>query len=141
MRSILFATLMLAVSMASAGNVKLSWTPSTTCEDGTAAATFCPTTGFTVEESTSATGTFAQKEIVAATLTTKTYSNVLPGDHCYRLRQNSAGGNSVPSNVGCVTVPFSPPKAPSVTVTVEITVAVNDRGEPEISVKTAQLGP
>lgn len=114
---------LIIVSPAYAADVRLQWTPPTTCEDGSAT-TNCPTTGFEVSEAAAATGQpWGVRETVAATVTTRTYT-LPPGQRCFQLRTVAGTVKSGPSNTACADVPSLPPKAPQgLTVTIQITVA------------------
>lgn len=104
--------------VASAGNVTLNWTYNhTTCADNSAL-TNCPVTGFEIQEQVNSVWTV--KNGVAAAARTTTYTDVTPGRHCYRVRTNSNGTFSVPSNEVCIDVPASAPRAPVVTITIAV---------------------
>lgn len=112
----------LLAATAHAGNLTLSWALPTTCLDDSPLVN-CPTTGFEVNEGTSATGAFSPKETVSATTTSKVYT-FAPGVHCMSLRTLSGSQKSDESLRACATVPSLPPKAPQ-GITVVITVAVS----------------
>ena len=109
---------------AHAGNVVVSWTPPTTCADGSAL-TNCPTTGFEISKgSTPTDAAYTAIETLSATTTSKTYTNVAPGQVCFSLKTVSNGQKSAESTRACADVPSLPPKAPAgITVTVQVTVA------------------
>jgi len=92
----------------------LTWTAPTQCTDSTLVSN-CPVTGYDVQTAATATAaTWALVGSVASTLRTRTVTGLAPGPHCYRVIAKSANGNSVPSNVSCVTTvkPTSPPNPP-----------------------------
>lgn len=121
---LLAIALTLIASIARAGSVTLSYTPPTTCADGTSPLTDCPTTGFEISEATTVNGTYTVRETVGPTGTTRTYQGVSPGTRCYFVKTVSNDQKSAESTRACTTVPFLPPKAPQgITVKVEITVA------------------
>lgn len=112
-----------------AASVNVNWThDQTSCDYGNETPPAvpspedCPTTGFILSTATSETGTFTPiATLTSATARTHTLSNVRAGRRCYRMTATSSGGESKVSNVSCLTVPFLPPKAPVVTVTIAIT--------------------
>jgi hypothetical protein len=111
------------VGVAHAGNLTLSYTAPTTCEDNSAIAN-CPTTGFEVSEGASQAGTYAVKETVAANVLSRTYLNIAPGTRCYFVKTVSNTVKSAESIRVCADVPSLPPKAPQgITVKVEVTVS------------------
>lgn len=125
--AVLLAAVLLAVFLAPfsyAGNVTVAWTLPTTCADGSSL-TQCPTTGVEVLKGATLTdASYATVETLGATATTKTYSNLSPGQVCYSLKTVSNSQKSAESARSCVDVPSLPPKAPSgITVTVNVTVS------------------
>lgn len=119
MKYFLSALLFLFAGVAGAGNVTLNWTFNpTTCADG-APLVNCPATGFEIQELVGEIWTV--KNGVAATSRTTSYTNVSAGRHCYRVRTNSNGTFSAPSNEACIDVPASAPRAPVITVTITVT--------------------
>jgi hypothetical protein len=103
-------------------------------------------TGYRVEASATATGTFAT--VATTTATTYTHTLVTAGQHCYRVIATSAVGDSLPSNVACRTnvKPAGPPNPPTnLTVTAPLVYDVRpnettfafDRGR---QVGTVKLG-
>lgn len=120
-RIVALAAGVLCSSVAAAGTVKVSWTPPTTCSDGSPI-TECPATGYEISEATSDQGPLAVKETVAGTLTTASYVVGVGQTRCYSLKTVSNALKSDPSNRVCITVPFVPPKAPIVTVTITVTI-------------------
>lgn len=113
----------IAMPVALAGNVTLSWThdnsPSATCADGSPAAANCAVTGFEVQELINSVWT-AKPQGLSPTLRSYTYQNVTGGRHCYRMRAVASGTYSGPSEEVCIDVPPSAPKSPIITVTVAI---------------------
>ncbi len=122
--AVVLVLLMLSTVASAAGTVTLNWNFDTsataTCADGSPVAGNCPLTGFEIQEQIN--GIWTVKNGVAATSRTTSYANVSGGQHCYRVRANSNGTFSLPSNESCITVPASAPKAPVITVTVSVAV-------------------
>jgi hypothetical protein len=115
--------LFLLTGLANAADVRISWTPSSTCDDGSVLSN-CPTTGIEVLTGASLTGTYTTVETLPATATAKTYTGVAPGTKCYSLKTVSNSLKSTESQRACVDVPFLPPKAPAgITVTVVVSVS------------------
>lgn len=111
--------LFMVAGVANAGNVTLNWTFNPdSCADGSALSN-CPATGFEIQELVGEIWTV--KNGVASTSRTASYTNVSSGRHCYRVRTNSNGTFSEPSNEACVDVPASAPRAPVITVTITVT--------------------
>lgn len=102
-------------------NVLLTWTPSTTCDDGSAL-TNCPTTGYVVEHKLPSESTYTALSQPAATVFTYTHAAVAPGIHQYRIIAKSLQGNSAPSNVASIAAVG--PNAPTLSVKIEIVIAV-----------------
>lgn len=94
----------------------LNWVAPTQCVDNTPI-TNCPVTGYRIEQSATATGTFTTL-ISVGTVLTYSHTGVSAGQHCYRLIALSNSGNSDPSNVACRTNvrPPSPPQPPVLTI-------------------------
>lgn len=117
-----FGAVLLCLGFAAhAADVRLNWTAPTACEGG-APITDCAVTGYEIQRANTLTDAFAVLKGVGVT-TSHTLTGVSPGQHCYRLRANSAQGFSVPSNAACVTIPNPVPGAP-MNVTVTITVSI-----------------
>jgi hypothetical protein len=70
-------------------------------------------TGYRVERSATATGSFAT--VGTSTTTTYTHQSAAAGQNCYRVIAISTTGESVPSNVACKTnvEPAGPPNPPT----------------------------
>lgn len=118
MKYVFLLFLLSITSVASAGNVTLNWTFSaTTCADGSPL-TGCAATGFEVQEKINSIWTV--KGGVAVAARSVSYTDVAPGEHCYRIRTNANGTFSAPSNEACITVPAAVPRAPVITVTISV---------------------
>jgi hypothetical protein len=106
-----------------AGDVTLSYSAPTACENGSSIAN-CPITAYEVSEGSSQTGTFTVKELVAPNILSRTYVNLAPGTRCYYVKTVSSTVKSAESVRVCADIPSLPPKAPSgISVKIEITVA------------------
>jgi hypothetical protein len=118
---LIFALLFLAFFMSSAAQAQtsqpwdtniVSFIAPTTCTSGQPIAN-CPVTGYRIERSAAATGTFAA--VGTSTTTTFTHTGAVAGLNCYRAIAMSPKGDSVPSNVACKTnvAPSGPPNPPT----------------------------
>lgn len=121
-------SLMLAISapsVALATDAVINWTfdssATATCANGQPAATHCPLTAFQVQELVDGNWV-AKSPSIGPALRTVTYSNVVPGRRCYRVLAVSGDKLSDPSTEGCTTVPYANPRAPTITVTVTVTM-------------------
>ncbi len=122
--AVCLSALSCVISVAHAGDVKLTYIPPSTCADGASPVTMCPTTGYEVSEGTSLSDTFTVKETVGPTVVSRTYTGLTPGTRCYSVKTVSGTLKSDESTRACVDVPSLPPKAPSgITVTVQVTVS------------------
>lgn len=123
-RSAVVVALLCLVGVAKAQGVQpwdsniLQWVAPTTCTSGQPVAN-CAVTGYRVERSATATGTFAS--VGTSTTTGFTHTSAPAGQNCYRVVALSAKGESVPSNVACKTntQPSGPPNPPTDLVVVE----------------------
>lgn len=94
----------------------LNWVAPTECVDNTPVSN-CPVTGYRVERSATATGTFTTLATLGVVLTYN-HTGASAGQNCYRVIALSNSGNSDPSVVACKTNvrPPSPPKPPVLTI-------------------------
>lgn len=115
-----------AFQVANAATVNITWNhDQTTCADGSPGAN-CPTATFEVWQGTNAACDSATKVATGIGKDTRAHSlqNVLPGVKCwYVIAVGTTTGPSARSNVGTLTVPASPPKAPSITVTIAVSTS------------------
>lgn len=104
---------------------RITWAAPTTCTSGQPVAN-CAVTGYRVEESATATGTY--RVLATVTGTSYTHAGVSAGQHCYRAVALSAKGDSIPSNVACKTntQPSGPPNPPT-NLTIVEPIAYNVR--------------
>lgn len=95
---------------------KLDWVAPTQCTTGEPVSA-CPVTGYRVERSATATGTYTTLATLGNVLT-YTHTGAAAGQNCYRVIALSASGNSDPSNVSCKTntKPAGPPNPPVLTI-------------------------
>lgn len=105
----------------------LTWVAPTTCTSGQPVAN-CPVTGYRIERSATATGTFA---IVGTTATTSfTHTSAAAGQNCYRAIALSTKGDSGPTNIACKTnTPPSGPPSPPTNLTIIEPLAFNVRAD------------
>ena len=117
-----------SIAQVSAWNeARVSWAAPTTCVDGSAISN-CPVTGYIIESaSTPAAATWAQAATVTASTTSRLFTGLVAGQHCYRVRAQATSGNSDPSSVVCKTISAPVPSPPTL-VTVE-TVAMSIRAD------------
>ena len=120
--SILISALLLVSLFGSFVQAQTAWDSNvvtlaqpSTCQDGRPASN-CPVTGYRIERSASASGTFAALATIQGN--TYTHTGAAEGSNCYRAFALSATGESGVSNVQCKTNtrPASPPSPPVLTV-------------------------
>jgi len=108
------------------GKFTVSWAPNTeaTCADGKTPVAKCPVTGYEIQEQKGDSPIWAIVKGVAPTVTTYTASDIPVGEkRCYRIRVNSNGTFSDPSEEACNTIPtpkYAPRTVQKLTVTAEI---------------------
>lgn len=120
----------LVAAAAKAGTVTLNWIPPTTCDDGSAIATNCPTTGFKVYGAAQG----QPKVLVWTAIKTDTsavLSNVQAGTWCYDLTTLAGTKEStLHSNEVCKTIAApgpNPPVLTTVTTTAYTVTKARDR--------------
>jgi hypothetical protein len=105
---------------------QVSWSPSTACSDGSPIAD-CPVTGYRLETAKTCTATtWALAGTTAPNVTTFRATNLTAGLNCYRVKAQSANGDSAPSSTASATATPPLPSAP-VNVTVTDVVAYEIR--------------
>lgn len=132
----LMALALTASAVAQAGDVKVTWTQDTTvCADGSPMVGNCPVVGFQMFEGGSLTTLQFKENITVAAQRERTYQYAPGTSRCYSMK-SFTGTLATPvlseeSQKTCVTVPFIPPKAPSITVEARITITATLQGTPE----------
>lgn len=123
MKFLTFLLLSLVSFGAMAGNVTLTWTAPTECDDGSVISN-CPITGYEIWMGSTLTGTLVKQAFQpAATATTAQLTSVAAGQRCFAMKTIAGTLTSVESNRVCVAVPPSSPKAPTINVTIAIPTA------------------
>ncbi len=93
-------------------DIELRWAPPTLCLNGTPVAN-CPTTAYEISSAPSETGALTVIETVPASVTTKRYTNLIPGKYCYAVKTVSSTQKSVATQIVCTTLAAPAPSPPS----------------------------